>query len=181
MNMRKSLYPFALGLLSVVGGCDALTPELQEEPVTFLVSEQFFRNEADAVAATKAIYGSLREGGYYGTDFVILTELQTDYLDGRGSYTPAGNFQHDSRNIQRITGVWSSHYGAINRANLVIQKVPQIKMSDALKNQLVAEARFIRALSYFNLVRLWGPVPLRLEPVTSLTELAAPRAPVAEV
>lgn len=182
MNTIQGIRLAGLALLvASAGACDMLRPELREEPVTFLVSEQFFRNEADAVAATKAIYGPLRETGAYSTDFIILTELQTDYLDGRGSYTPAGNFQHDSRNIQRISGVWSSFYSAINRSNLVIQRVPEIRMADALKNQLLAEARFVRALSYYNLVRLWGAVPLRLQPVTNLSELGAPRAPVAEV
>jgi hypothetical protein len=181
MNIRSGLFPVALGLFATLGGCDALTPELQEEPVTFLVSEQFFRNAEDALSATKAIYGPLRQGGYYATDFIVLTELQTDYLDGRGSYAPAGEFRHDSRNIQRITGTWTSIYRSINRANLVIQKLPDIQMDEELKKQYIAEARFVRALGYYNLVRLWGPVPLRIEPVTGLGELPTPRAPVEEV
>jgi starch-binding outer membrane protein, SusD/RagB family len=54
-------------------------------------------------------------------------------------------------------------------------------MEEALKGQYVAEARFIRALGYFHLVRLWGPVPLRTEPVVDLNSLAAPRAPIERV
>ncbi len=178
MSTRGRFHLAALALLAALGGCDLLAPDLAEQQTTFLDSEQFFRNADDALSATKAIYGSFSEGGYYGTDFVVLTELQADYLDGRGSYTPAGNFRHDSRNIQRIAGVWASIYGSINRANLVLKKVPAIQMDETRKGQYLAEARFLRALGYFHLVRLWGPVPLRTEPASSLDDLAAPRAPV---
>jgi starch-binding outer membrane protein, SusD/RagB family len=173
--------PATFCLLALLAGCDVLAPDLEEKPITFLVGEQFFRNADDALAATRAVYGPLRRGGYYQRDFVVLTELQADYLNGRGSYLPAGNFRHDNLNIQRIAGVWNDIYSSINRANLVIDRIPGISMDERLKTQYVAEARFLRGMGYYHLVRLWGPVPLRVEPVTSLDALAAPRAAVDDV
>lgn len=182
MKMR-TLLPTTLCLLGLSSGCDVLAPDLEEDPETFLVGEEFFRNADDALAATRAAYGPLHGSGYYGRDFVVLTELQSDYLDGRGSYVPAGNFQHDSRNVQRIALVWNDIYSSINRANLVIERVPEIAMDEELKTQYVAEARFLRAFGYHHLARLWGAVPLRTEPVPDLDDidLASHRASVDEV
>jgi hypothetical protein len=57
-------------------------------------------------------------------------------------------------------------YVGINRANLVIAYVPAItKIADAAKNEILGEAYTLRALHYFNLVRLFGAVPMHLEPV----------------
>jgi hypothetical protein len=72
-------------------------------------------------------------------------------------------------------------YRGINRANLVVARVPAIGMDPARRAALVGEAKFVRALNYLNLVRYWGAVPLRLEPSEGFEQLAAPRAPVDSV
>jgi predicted nucleic acid-binding Zn finger protein len=59
-----------------------------------------------------------------------------------------------------LSGAWLSLYTAIYRCNLIIQNAANVTMSDTQRNNIVGQASFIRALSYFNLVRLWGKVPL---------------------
>src|SRR6478609_6283143 len=76
-------------------------------------------------------------------------------------------------------GAWGGLYQMITRANLVLARVPDITMDDTQKNQILAEAKFLRALGYFYLVRLYGDVPLVLTPEDQLA-LGA-RTPSADV
>ena len=59
--------------------------------------------------------------------------------------------------------MWKNCYSGISRANTAIVKIPEIKMNESKKNRLIAEARTLRALYYFNLVRFFGDVPLILD------------------
>ena len=69
----------------------------------------------------------------------------------------------------------ASAYDAINRANAVLDNVPAIDMDATLRGRILAEAKFLRALHYFNLVRMWGGVPLKLHETVGLDSLAIPR------
>ncbi len=160
-----------------LAGCDSLT--LEEEPKTFLSDTQFFNTKADADAAMAAVYQVFR--GLYTREYPLMLELWADYADGRGSYAAAGNYECDQQCLTRLNGIWSNFYRQINRANLVIDRVPNITMNAAKKEQLIAEAQFLRAWDYYNLVRYWGAVPLKIKPAEGLTSLAAPRAAVSEV
>ena len=66
-----------------------------------------------------------------------------------------------------LAGIWEESYLGISRANIVLEKVPDIDMDTLVMEQIVGEAHFLRALFYFNLVRLFGDVPLILNPTTS--------------
>src|SRR5665647_3381152 len=72
-----------------------------------------------------------------------------------------GNLTYYSTNL-RVKEIWIGHYAAINKANIALERIPAITMDEKLKNRLLGEARFLRALYYFNLVRLYGDVPLLL-------------------
>lgn len=153
---------------------------LSEDPKTFLSEDASFSSEGGAIASTLGIYESLRSGTYYGQRFFSATILHSDYAYGRGSYVPMGNYTMDATNVNRVGDLWTSIYASINRANIVINKVPEIDgINSSLANKLVGEARFLRALGYYHLVRLWGGVPLRLEPETSDFSLA--RSSIEEV
>ena len=67
----------------------------------------------------------------------------------------------------RVQKVWQQLYFGINRANVAIDNIPAIQMDTTLRARLVRESKFIRALLYFNLVRLYGDVPLILHNPTS--------------
>lgn len=153
---------------------------LTENPGTFLNEATIFSTEDGAVAATMGIYQQLRVENYYGTDFIRNIIHHSDYALGRGSMAPMANYQLDATNIGRIGNTWVAIYTSIYRANLVIQRVPGVPGIDPdLSDQLVGEASFLRALGYYNLVRGWGAVPLRLEPETEDFKIA--RSPESEV
>jgi hypothetical protein len=63
-----------------------------------------------------------------------------------------------------ITSVWNGCYQMINRANLVIFKGPEVTDNPTLRDQSIGEAEFLRAWAYFELVSMWGDVPLYTEP-----------------
>src|SRR5262249_17844110 len=65
---------------------------------------------------------------------------------------------------------------AVNRANSVLAHVPSIDMDTALKSRIIAEAKFLRALHYFNLVRMFGNVPLKLTETVGLDSLNLPQS-----
>ena len=75
-----------------------------------------------------------------------------------------------------MAGIWRASYQVIARANLSVTRIPEVSMDETLKARLIGEAKFLRALSYFNLVRLFGGVPLVLEPESDIDEYLVPRA-----
>jgi hypothetical protein len=81
-----------------------------------------------------------------------------------------------------VANIWSAHYAGILRANIVIDKVPGIAAVDETrKGQIVGQAQFLRGLYYFNLVRLFGDVPLTTKPQVSGDDLKVPRTAVTAV
>lgn len=78
-------------------------------------------------------------------------------------------------------GYLNKLYIGITRANTLIASLPESPVEDAYKKEIEAEARFYRAVLYFTAVRIWGDLPLRLEPVNSSTAVNFPRAPYYEV
>ncbi|GEO07525.1 membrane protein [Segetibacter aerophilus] len=145
-----------------------------------MATTNFYKTKADAVAAVDAIYNPLRNE-YGGTDWGGQFTAAEDYSYGTGIYAAIGQYVLTSSDIGRTETSWRNFYRAIRNANLVLKYVPPIPMSDADKNAILGEARFLRALAYRNLVRSWGPVPLRTDPTESVEQVHIPRSPVADV
>lgn len=172
ITMKKTLLilPLVLAL-----SCDSY---LDEEPIDFLSEEQFYQTADDAIAVVNAAYEPFATNGYYGQQFFVQVEMKAEYALGRGSHQPPGVYELDPRNTDRIAGIWRLAYLSINRANAAIARIPTIEISEDLKTRTLAEAHFVRALNYFNLVRLWGPVPLQEEEIDAIIDFSFPRAPV---
>lgn len=157
---------------------------LEEVPQDTLVSSIFFRTQSDALAGMNAVYGRLNKSLYNRIFFLYTDEFTDDGAAGIGvnnaNIRAIDNFTHTPVN-DRIDLAWQEHYDGINRANEVITKVPLIAMDTQLRDRIVGEARFIRALLYFNLVRLFGSVPLVLTPTTSAEGIDVEQASVEAV
>ncbi len=169
-----------LMLLLIGFGCDDfLEKPLQGE----LTQEGFPENQADAEAATNAAYYFLREGLYHTGLFPIDDIMSDDARKGsnpddqRSTIGPYDRFEHNNTD-QVIRNWWNTLYSAIRSANVVIEFVPDIDMDESLKANYIAQARFLRALHYFYLVRAFGGVPI----VTSaVPESGLKRASVSDV
>ncbi len=176
----KNILLFVIAVLTV----SSCTDFLAEEPRDLISSVNFYQNEADAKAAIAGAYASLGNEYYGNWEYYAFNVLHSGAADGRGSQGPITIYDQvlDQRNIDRASNIWGRIYSGINRANAVLDNVPQIEdMDEGLKTQILAEAHFLRALAYFELVRGWGPVPLRLTETRGLDEIGAPRASEDEV
>jgi starch-binding outer membrane protein, SusD/RagB family len=163
--------------LAAGGACVDLT----EVPITGITSG-YYASPVGFDAAVNSAYSGLhrfyaRQGGFAVT--VFGTDEFTRGSDGNykyfNDYTPQLN--GDAQYVQEN---WQFLYQAINATNTVISRAANVNISAALRTQRVAEARFLRALYYFDLVRLYGDIPLQLEETTSPSQ-AATREPVAKV
>lgn len=156
---------------------------LDEVPKSFVSRANYYQNEADAQGAIAGAYYSLQTD-FFGITNYLMTELHGDFLSGRGSQAPISNFDKvlDQSNIGRCAGNWKLFYSTINRANAVLDNVPNITDINAnIQTQILAEAHFLRAMAYFELVRGWGPVPLKTTESVDISALEAPRAPENQV
>lgn len=148
--------------------------------------EQFWKNEADATKAVNAMYGNLR--GWTNVAFapIAIESLASDDTE-KGSSPGDASFLNKFDNFTatstegQIADFWSGQYQNINFANQILDNIPAITMDATLKERYIAEAKFVRAYSYFRLVRAFGGVPLRLKVPANASEYNIPRATKEEV
>src|SRR5439155_992341 len=107
------------------------------------------------------------------------TDICTEGADGSYKYVNEYTAQLNP-DVDFIRDTWADFYRAINTANTAIAQAPTVQMDSSLKAQRLAEARFLRALYYFDLVQMYGPVTLKLEPTTTASTQFT-RAPVDSV
>ncbi|RQO68974.1 RagB/SusD family nutrient uptake outer membrane protein [Pedobacter sp. KBW01] len=185
--MKIKYLPLAIVLASL-----SACVKLDESPKSFISPEQFYKTAGDAISAVNAIYYPMVDNStgaqpIYNRLFYTGLDFLTDDLDaGPGSpnaeVRALAKLTHASTNL-RIQQIWTEHYEGINKANIALERIPAIEMDGKLKNRLLGEARFLRGFYYFNLVRLYGDVPLLLKDQTqlSLAELQVPRTPKEQV
>lgn len=150
-NITKILVLYVLAL------CSCSDDILTEDPKSFLTPESFPNNEKDAIAATNAAYSRLHSNNrdlYYG--FVGTDEA----FQGFHNQRPITWFVNLNEFDDDAVSFWRTDYQGVARCNAVIDLVPNVDMDEALKNRLVAEAKFLRAYYYFSLVRKYGGVPI---------------------
>lgn len=178
--MMKLKLTTVLLLSLIITGCSDF---LSVNPQSELTQEAFPTSKSDALQATNAVYSTLRDWHFHSGGFPILDIMSDDALkgsnpnDGANTVGPYNDFTHAATQ-DGLDRWWNSLYQGIRRANVVIEKVPAIKMDEALKTRYLGEARFLRALYNFDLVRAFGGVPL----VTTINpELKLTRSSKAEI
>ncbi len=176
----------SLGAVSVALACND-KQFLTEQPFDFIGPANFYKNAGDALAAVNGVYADFINStgdNYYGRNFVMLVEHPTEMWTSRLSATNERS-QPDVYaipvNHAYVQSVWASAYDAINRANSVLDHVPAIDMDTTLRKRIVGEAKFLRATHYFNLVRMFGGVPVKVHETQGLDSLSIPRNTAAEV
>ena len=161
--LAKLIFVLPVFLLMVVSpGCSKfLQKDLQSE----LTQQSFPSSASDALLATNATYEIFRDWYYNSGGYPILDIMSDDARKGSNpddqlnTVGPYDVFTF-SATQDGLDRWWNTLYVGVKRANVVIQFVPGLNMDAALKTRYVAEAKFIRAMMYFDFVRAWGGVPL---------------------
>ena len=183
--MKQHIIRFTFAALTVLAAASC-SDFIDLEPISDVTEGNFFRNGADAEAGLVAAYDML-QSEYYIFDLPINGDVRADNMYAGGDNP--NNFQIDEFMVAATNGNverdWRYLYESTSRANAVLDYVPAIQsndLSEARKEQILGEAAFLRALSYFQLVNVYGGVPLVLHKVNSTDAdvVNQPRASVAE-
>jgi hypothetical protein len=128
----------------------------------------FWKTDADALQGINAVYGNFYRNGSPGSRWTPY------YFDVRSDDGYSTSPWNELRSIGALSitqysfevnyDTWGHHWRGVYRANQVIESVPAISMDETKKKQYVGEAKFLRALYYYNLVTIWGNIPLVLNP-----------------
>ena len=164
---------------------------LDKEPITELVAETAFETEADIQKALNAAYDPLQwqfVNGFHTFPQVFQSIRADDHHSQQAAFwAPGLNFDQFSTILpsnQNVSAVWSKWYQGVSRANFTIKLANDFEgfSSQQVKDYIIGEAKFLRGIYYFELVRLFGGVPLMTEAITSTEDqLFYPRSTAAEV
>lgn len=164
-------------VLSFIVSCERF---LEEDPKSQLSPENYYKTAEHAEAAVIGAYNALQRSGVFGsTQYFLTTDLvRTASWNTQGGI---GTYTFSADNVQVVLKFWEDHFRGINEANAAITNIPNIDMDVNRRNTLVAEARFLRAIQYFNLVRYFGDVPYFATETKSLENLNVKRDPASMV
>ena len=141
---------------------------LDLKPIDFPTEETFYKDIEGLEGGIIGAYDEMQSGNQYNGTFMTLMEIRGDNVANENSGASGGiHYQIEvftetpaNTNFQNA---WQSLYKVVYRTNLILQNVDNVQMSETQKNNIVGQASFLRGLAYFNLVRLWGNVPLITE------------------
>jgi tetratricopeptide (TPR) repeat protein len=181
---------FSLVLLACwLSSCSDIS--LDQVPQTERSEANFYKTTADFYNAVIGAYGTFKNGGVIGQgsgSYLYMTELVTDNTDtgaARGGTATEFYYFEDfnfSLSSTTLSNAWTGHYLGIARTNSILDRLPGANIPQASKDRFEGEARFLRALFYFNLVRFFGDVQLVTKEITSPYDAnSIPRSPAADV
>lgn len=166
MKSKIIIYILAVGVIFLSSCSESL---LDLNPSSKYTEDIFWKSETQADAGLAACYQTLRATGIYGGGSwttplweETATPNAMDYNSSSGFFH-IGNGTHDASNAGIINNRWKHCYEGIGRCNTLLEKVIDIPMKEDKRTQMIAEAKFLRALYYSLLINYYGDVPLILE------------------
>jgi tetratricopeptide (TPR) repeat protein len=181
--MKRQYFLVGALLFGLTFGCNEKSlDQLNPNAVT---TDSYFKTDVQIRSAINGVYASLQSTNLVAREWFFLEDMRSDDVSSGGGQleTPRNQLLtgvHDTGNSV-VGSVWTGAYRTIHRANVVIDKAAAATgLTPAVATQAVGEAKYLRAWSYFELVSLWGAVPLYKNYVTSLAGAAA-RSPEADV
>lgn len=156
------------------------------QPKGTFLEDNYYQNEDEAYSGLMAVYDKLgKESGGFENMVTFMNAASDDnYAGGGGPDDGAGihGFAHytiDPGNIP--ASYWNDYYQGVFRANVLLKKLPDVPMNENTKKRFVAESKALRAYYYFQLVRMFGNIPLMIEPVSASEIYTIEQAPKADV
>ncbi|WP_341224898.1 RagB/SusD family nutrient uptake outer membrane protein [uncultured Arcticibacterium sp.] len=184
--MKNLKYIMLFSIAVFTFGCEDFLAEVPKDSISPV---NFYQTSQDALSAVNGAYAALRVNDYYSRYWMTSSSLASDGTYSRlGTTSDRGVIIH-LNDVGMVTSnryniaIWGAVWQAVNRANAVLDNVPNIEMDETLKARVLGEAKFLRALTYFNMVRRWGGVPLLLNETNTseISELQVSRNSADEV
>ncbi len=159
---------------------------LEEKPRSVITTNQYYTNAQDAEAAVNAVYSFIyapfNKGGFDEMPYAMIEVVTGQYINKSESSITADfyNLRYNSASPY-LSSWWNSCYQGIEAANLAIFNIPNITMEQGQKNRLIAQAKFLRAYFYYNLVNIFGDVPLKITPTAKPEDALLPKTTVKDI
>ncbi|TNJ45835.1 RagB/SusD family nutrient uptake outer membrane protein [Tamlana fucoidanivorans] len=165
--MKNIKYIFILTLVSIVGCSD-----LEENPISVLSPDGFYQSSRDVQTTINGCYGNMTEEAFWGRKLSLPLMLRSDMVGIGDVGTASRRIDHDNFTVNAdngmITAFWPRTYQIIAGANEAIAGASKISESEDILNPITAQAYFVRAYTYFHLVRLFGDIPYIDNPVDNI-------------
>lgn len=149
-----------IALLTLICTLTSCKKFLEETVYSSLQTSTYYSNEQQGISALNGAYAGLRDSYFtYPNDFTLFSMLEGP-TGTVNAPTAFNTMSYSDKDLASIQNVWNTMWVCVNRSSSLIRllKVENINPSSA--KRILAEAKFVRALCYFNLVRMWGSVPL---------------------
>lgn len=182
--MKKILTP--LVILLFLQSCSS--DLLNTSPEATKVTSQFYTDASQIEQGINAVYGTLQYTGQYQQAMLVIGEIPSDNtydeVPANDSFT-YGEFDFFTiqPNNTLLASTWKDNYIGIQQANIILNRIDGIQdMTQGTKNYRIGEMKFLRALMYFNLIRVFGDVPLVTKETTNVNDyFGQSRTPVSEI
>ena len=160
----------AITMIISLGACKKEFVDVS--PKGAFLTENYYADQAQAFSALVATYDALRKNsGGFENMITMMNAGSDDQFAGGGGSTDGAGIQafstHSLTSLNVPSSFWGDHYQGIFRANTLLAKLPITKMDETLKARYAAETKALRAIYYFNLVRIFKNIPLLLAPLTA--------------
>lgn len=174
-------------MMLVITSCSDMLDEHLYDSVPV---DDFYKTEEEANLALNSVYNTLWGDIYRDGQWVTLSDVTGGTLlgggdpngsgDRSGNNTPWNSFSWTS-DAREVGAAWEQNYDGVNEANSLIDKLAESNISSDVKAKIEGQAKFLRGLLYFNLVRLFGGVPLEVNGTFNLEDLNKPRSSAEEI
>jgi hypothetical protein len=172
-NIRKYTFILITGYLlsSMLYSCKE---SLDTTNPNVVPTDSYFKTSGELVAGTNSIYAAWHGTSLVAREWFFLHDLRSDDVVSGGSQLEAPRNQIligvvDPANPV-MNAVWNTLYTAIHRSNTVLDNAPSVTDNNTIRDRCVGEAKFLRAWAYFELVSMWGSVPLYSTTVKNASE-----------
>lgn len=177
MTYKSSFRYISVLILLLLGSCSQ--DFLVETNPNAIATAEYYKTENDVLLGLNGVYNALRDNSGIAENSGLYSEERSDNTGRNDNQSNAGEpFQFNAFALlpsnSYLQTHWTSLYQIITRANYVLSGSETVTFAKTdTKSQYQAEAKFIRALVYFQLVRKWGDVPLVIKPLTTTDEVSA--------
>lgn len=176
--MKKILYIVTVTVGVALISTSCMDDFLDVEPMTSVLDNNFYKTPADAEMALIGCYDGYQRTSSNGNQaFYVTSEVLSDNTFGGTGHTDGRGYQVLDRfdkgqslsDNNLFNGTWADYYAAIFRCNALLTRIEDVNFNgdDVAKNRIIGEARFLRAILYFDLVRLFERVPLLTAPTSA--------------